>query len=149
MESSSEVMEKLSAFEPRFSSQDKEVPSPVLQGPDSAPQHPLAATAGVAVGVEEGHRGAALPGPAGIPPPLQPQAHGQDQQDEDDEQQHAEKHQGEQQLPQQPETQEKHNHVESDGIKTESDANFRIEADCVIAKEGIIPKTSACALPKA
>lgn len=81
------------------------MPSPVLQSPDGAPQHPLAAAAGVAVGVEEGHRGTALPRPAGIPAPLKPQAHSQDQQDKDDEQHHAEKHQGEQQLPQQPETQ--------------------------------------------
>lgn len=95
-----------------------------MQGPDGAPQHPLAAAPGVAVGVEEGHRWAALPGPPGIPTPLKPQAHSQNQQDEEDEQQHAEKDQGQQQLPQQPETQEKHNHVERDVIKYGSDAIF-------------------------
>lgn len=77
--------------------------SPVLQSPDGAPQHPLAPSAGITVGVEEGNGGAAVSGPPGVPDSLKPEAHCYHQQDEDGDQEQAYKQQRQQQLPQQPE----------------------------------------------
>lgn len=81
--------------------------SPMLQGPDGTPEHPLSPPAGITVGVEEGHRGPAVPRPPSAPVALQPEPHSQHQQDQHGDEQQAQEEQGQQQLPQQPEAQQR------------------------------------------
>lgn len=80
-----------------------EPPVPVHEGPQGAPEDPLPASSGVAVGVEEGHRGAAVLSPAGLPAALQPHADPQQEQQQEQAQDQAQVGAGHHQGPQQPE----------------------------------------------